>query len=410
MTGKKTLGVGLVSVGWMGKVHSRAFADLNSVYPNLPVKPRFVIAADPEPSRQEFAKDALGYEQATADYMDVLLNPDVDVVSICSPNFLHKEIALAAIAHGKHFWLEKPAGRSEAETAEVAAAAAKAGVVSTIGFNYRHAPAIEYAKALIAEGGLGRITNVRGIFFADYSSEPNGALSWRFKKELAGSGVLGDLMGHLVDLVQYVIGDIAEVTALTSTTYKQRPIQQMGKGTHFDVIEGGPMGEVENEDYAGMLVRFADSSYGAEAVGTLEASRSLVGPRARYEIEIYGTEGSFIWDFERMNEMQITTARRGQELGYRRVMASPGMGDFGAFQPGSGTSMGYDDLKVVEARKFVEAILEGKNLNSNINDALSSAAVLAAAEESAASKQWVALKGIAGTTSAKKTGTISQPK
>jgi len=402
MNSKKTLGVGLVSVGWMGKVHSRAFADLNSVYPNLDVKPRFVIAADPEASRQEFAKDALGYELATADYLEVMRNPDVDVVSICSPNFLHKEIALAAIAHGKHFWLEKPAGRSAAETQEVADAAAAAGVISTIGFNYRHAPAIEYAKKLIAEGGLGRITNVRGIFFADYSSEPNGALSWRFKRELAGSGVLGDLMGHLVDLVQYVIGDIAEVTALTSTTYKQRPIQQMGKGTHFDVIEGGPVGDVENEDYAGMLVRFADGSFGSEAVGTLEASRSLVGPRARYEIEIYGTEGSFIWDFERMNEMQITTARRGQEMGYRRVMASPGMGDFAAFQPGAGTSMGYDDLKVVEARKFVEAILGQANSNSNINDAVSSAAVLAAAEASAADKSWHSLSQVAGTTSAKR--------
>ena len=402
MTQKHSLGVGLVSVGWMGKVHSRAFADLNSVYPDLPVKPRLVIAADPEPSRQEFAIEALGYEQATADYLEVLRNPDVDVVSICSPNFLHKEIALAAIAHGKHFWLEKPAGRSAAETAEIAAAAAAAGVKSTIGFNYRNAPAIEHAKKLIAEGALGRITNVRGIFFADYSSEPNGALSWRFKRELAGSGVLGDLMGHLVDLVQYVVGDIAEVTALTSTTHKQRPIQQMGKGTHFDVIEGGPMGEVENEDYAGMLVRFTDTGYGSDAVGTLEASRSLVGPRARYELEIYGTEGSFIWDFERMNEMQLTTARRGQELGYRRVMASPGMGDFGSFQPGAGTSMGYDDLKVVEARKFVEDILGLAHLNSNINDAVASAAVLAAAEESAATKSWQTVAPVAGSTSAKR--------
>lgn len=402
MNSNKTLGVGLVSVGWMGKVHSRAFADLNSIYPNLAVKPRFVIAADPEPSRQAFAMEALGYEQATADYLEVLRNPDVDVVSICSPNFLHKEIALAAIAHGKHIWLEKPAGRSAEETAEIAAAAAAAGVTSTIGFNYRHAPAIEHAKKLIAEGALGRITNVRGIFFADYSSEPNGALSWRFKRAQAGSGVLGDLMGHLVDLVQYLIGDIAEVTALTSTTHKHRPIQQMGKGTHFDVIEGGPMGEVENEDYAGMLVRFAGSSYGSEAVGTLEASRSLVGPRARYEIEIYGTEGSFIWDFERMNEMQLTTARRGQELGYRRVMASPGMGDFGAFQPGAGTSMGYDDLKVIEARKFVEAILGLGSENSNINDAVSSAAVLSAAEQSASNKTWVSLPEVAGTTSAKR--------
>jgi len=209
-------------------------------------------------------------------------------------------------------------------------------------------------------------------------------------------------MGHLVDLVHYLIGDISEVTALTSTTYKERPIQEMGKGTHFDVIEGGPKGAVENEDYAGMLVRFAEDSFGSEAVGTLESSRSLVGPRARYEVEIYGTEGSFIWDFERMNEMQITTQRRGQELGYRRVMASPGMGDFDAFLPGAGTSMGFDDLKVIEARKFVEAILGVGSSNSNIKDAVSSANVLAAAEESAATKRWVEVKTVSGTTSAKR--------
>lgn len=402
MTSRKPLGIGLISVGWMGKVHSRAYADLLANYPDIPVSPRFVIAADPEPSRQQFAIEALGYENATADYLDVLKNPDVDVVSICSPNFLHKEIALAAIAHGKHVWLEKPAGRSAQETRQIAEAAKNAGVTTTIGFNYRHAPAIEYVKKLIADGGLGRITNVRGIFFADYSSEPNGALSWRFKRDLAGSGVLGDLMGHLVDLVQYVIGDIAEITAFTGTTYKERPIQQMGKGTHFDVIEGGPMGAVENEDYAGMLVRFSASSHGEEALGTLEASRSLVGPRARYELEIYGTEGSFVWDFERMNEMQITTARRGSEMGYRRVMASPGMGDFGSFQPGAGTSMGYDDLKVVEARKFVEAILGISQLNSNINDAVSSATVLEAAESSASDKSWKQIPTTLGTTSAKK--------
>ena len=402
MSERRELGIGLVSVGWMGKVHSRAYSELASTFPQLAVKPRLVIAADPEVGRQQFAMEALGYEHATADYLDVVTHPDVDVVSICAPNFLHKEIALAAIANGKHFWLEKPAGRSAEETAEIAAAAKAARVISSIGYNYRQAPAIEYAKKLIAEGGLGRITNIRGIFFADYSSEPNGALSWRFKRNLAGSGVLGDLMGHLVDLVHYLVGDIAEVTALTSTTYKQRPIQEMGKGTHFDVIEGGPMGDVENEDYAGMLVRFAPDSFGSEAVGTLESSRSLVGPRARYEIEIYGTEGSFIWDFERMNEMQITTQRRGQELGYRRVMASPGMGDFSAFLPGAGSGMGFDDLKVIEARKFVEAILGLANTNSNINDAVASAKVLAAAEASAAERRWVAVAATEGTTSAKK--------
>lgn len=397
----KTLGVGLVSVGWMGKVHSRAYSSLNSAYPDLAVRARLVAAADPEASRQSFAIDALGYESATANYLDVLTNPAVDVVSICSPNFLHREVALAAIAHGKHFWLEKPAGRSVGETQEIAAAASAAGVKSTIGFNYRNVPVLEQAKKIIAEGSLGRITNVRGVFFADYSSEPNGALSWRFKRELAGSGVLGDLMGHLVDLMHYIVGDIAEVSAITDTVYKQRPLPT-GVGTHFDVIEGGAMGDVENEDYAGMLVRFADSAVGAGAVGTLEASRVTVGPRARYELEIYGTEGSLSWDFERMNELQVTTSRRGEMLGYRRVMASPGMGDFSNFQPGAGTSMGYDDLKTIEARKFVESILGIRDLNSNIFDAVASAAVLSAAEQSAASKMWQPVPSISGTTSAKR--------
>ena len=244
----RTIGVGLVSVGWMGKVHSRAYQALPVVYPELGVKPRLVIAADTAPDRIEYATDVLGYEQGTLDYHEVLNHPDVDVVSICSPNFLHKEVAIAAAKAGKAFWLEKPAGRSLAETQDIARAAKEAGVLSTIGFNYRNAPAIEHARKLIAEGRLGRIMNVRGIFFADYSSEPNGALSWRFKRELAGSGVLGDLMGHLVDLAHYVLGPIEEVTALTHTVHKQRPIQQMGVGTHFDVVEGGEMGDVENED------------------------------------------------------------------------------------------------------------------------------------------------------------------
>ena len=398
----RTIGVGLVSVGWMGKVHSRAYQALPVVYPELGVKPRLVIAADTAPDRIEYATDVLGYEQGTLDYHEVLNHPDVDVVSICSPNFLHKEVAIAAAKAGKAFWLEKPAGRGLAETQDIARAAKEAGVLSTIGFNYRNAPAIEHARKLIAEGRLGRIMNVRGIFFADYSSEPNGALSWRFKRELAGSGVLGDLMGHLVDLAHYVLGPIEEVTALTHTVHKQRPIQQMGVGTHFDVVEGGEMGDVENEDYAAMLIRFGSESNAAGAVGTLESSRVLVGPRARYALEIYGTEGSFIWDFERMNEFELTLTRRGEHLGYQRIMAGPGIGDFGNFQPGAGTSMGYDDLKIVEAKKFVSAILGKEQINSNINDAVASAAVLDAAEKSAADGAWHKLPKIDSTTAARK--------
>ncbi|MEY4458630.1 MAG: hypothetical protein RIS25_1223 [Actinomycetota bacterium] len=396
----QTVGVGLISVGWMGKVHSRAYQSIPVVYPELGITPRLVIAADTEPSRADYARNVLGYAESTLDYHEVLAHPDVDVVSICAPNFLHAEIGIAAARAGKAFWIEKPVGRGVDETEAVEAAAVEAGVVTSIGFNYRHAPAIEKAKALIADGSLGRITNIRGTFFADYSAEPNGALSWRFNRKLAGSGVLGDLMGHLADLVQYMLGPVSDVTGMTSTVHTHRPIQKMGTGTHFDVIEGGEMGPVENEDYAGMLVRFGPNAVAAGAVGTLEASRVAVGPRASYNVEIYGTEGSLMWDFERMNELQVAIGRKGDLVGYQRVMAGPGFGDFSHFQPGAGTGMGFDDLKVVEARKFLESYVGARHLNSNIHDAVAAAKIVDAAEKSAETGQWIAITPTAGVTAA----------
>ncbi len=397
---RRNIGVGLVSVGWMGKVHSKAYQLLPSVYPELNVRPRLVIAADTAADRAQYAVDALGYEQFTLDYHEVLQHPEVDVVSICAPNFLHAEIGIAAAKAGKAFWIEKPVGRGAHETEAVAAAAAAAGVLTTIGFNYRNPPVVEHAKQLIEKGALGRITNVRGTFFADYSSDPRGALSWRFKRDLAGSGVLGDLMGHLTDLLQYLLGPIAEVNGITKTIYSERPILQMGSGTHFDVIEGGELGPVENEDYAGALIRFADNAVAADAIGTIEACRASVGPRASYNFEIYGTEGSVTWDFERLNELQVAIGRRGEHLGYQRVMAAPGFGDFGHFLPGAGTSMGYDDLKIIEARKFIEAYLGGPHLNANIQDAVSAARVVDAIGLSAGTRQWTTVQPTSGTTAA----------
>ncbi len=396
----RTVGVGLISVGWMGKVHSRAYQSLPVVYPELGIKPRLIIAADIVQERADYAVNVLGYEQSTLDYREVLAHPDVEVVSICAPNFLHAEIGIAAAKAGKSFWIEKPVGRGASETEAVETAAEAAGVTTTIGFNYRNAPAVEHAKKLIADDALGRVTNIRGAFFADYSADPNSALSWRFIRKFAGSGVLGDLMGHLTDLVQYLVGPIAEVSGITKTIHTRRPVLEMGKGTHFAVIENGKMEPVENEDYAGAVIRLADNALAAGAVGTIEASRVAVGPRASYTFEIYGTEGSVKWDFERMNEIEIAIGHKGDHVGYQRVMATPGFGDFGNFQPGAGTLMGYDDLKIVEARKFLEAYFGGVAKNSNIHDAVSAARVVGAIEESANSKQWVTVQPVANTTAA----------
>ena len=394
------VGVGLISVGWMGKLHSRAYQALPVVYPELGIRTRLVQAADTALDRVDYARNVLGYERGTADYRVVLADPEVDVVSICAPNFLHAEIGIAAAKAGKAFWIEKPVGRNATETESVAAAAVEAGVVTSIGFNYRHAPAVEHAKKLVAEGTLGRITNVRGTFFADYSAEPNGALSWRFVRSLAGSGVLGDLMGHLIDLMHYLLGPIEEVTAITKTVYTERPELPMGTGTHFAVIENGTLKPVENEDYAALLVRFSSNAQAPGAIGTLEASRVAVGPRAHYGFEIYGTEGSISWNFERMNELQLAVGRKGPHVGYTTVYAGADFGDFSHFQPGAGTAMGYDDLKVIEAKKFLVAYTGGSAENSNIHDAVAAARVVTAAEKSAGTGAWQRVEPVDGTTAA----------
>ena len=212
------------------------------------------------------------------------------------------------------------------ETAEVAAAARAAGVTTSIGYNYRHVPAVERVRELIATGQLGRITNVRAVFFNSYAAEPNGALSWRFRREEAGSGALGDLLSHVVDLMQYVVAPITEVSSLLSTVYAQRPILPMGSATHFAVIEDGEMGEVENDNYVAALVRFAGGSRAGGAVGTLEASRVSVGPQCALGFEIYGTDGSAIWNFEQMNELRLCLGRGGPNEpnhGYTTVLATP---------------------------------------------------------------------------------------
>ena len=390
------LGVGLVSVGWMGRVHTKAYQSLRTVYPELGVDCRLVHAADTAPARATYARDVLGYERVSTDYQAVLDDPDVDVVSICAPNYVHREIGVAAARAGKPFWIEKPVGRSLADTADVAAAAATAGVVTSIGYNYRNAPAIEHLKTLVADGTLGRITNVRSVFFCGYASEPNGALSWRFKRADAGSGALGDLLSHVVDLVQYVVAPIEAVSALTSVVHLQRPILPMGEGNHFAIIEGGEMGDVENDDYSAALVRFAGSGAVAGAVGTIEASRTIVGPVCGLAIEIYGTDGSALWNFEQMNEFRLCTTRSGAHHGYTTIIGNGGLGDYGRFQPGPGNSMGYDDLKAIEAKKFVAAVLGVDHANSTIEEALADAHVIAAAEESAATGMWQHIPPVAG--------------
>jgi len=384
------LGVGLVSVGWMGRLHSRAYLAAAHHYPELPIRAELVIAADPDEQGRAHATEVLGYRETTPDYAAVMSHPEVDVVSICAPNFLHREVALAAVAAGKPFWIEKPMGRGADESREIAQAAAARGLVTSVGFNYRHAPAVAHARHLVRTGAIGIVTNMRVAMLADYSADPMGALTWRFNRERSGSGVLGDLLSHGADLAQYVTGRIASVSALTETFIRERPLPRSGAASHFSRGESGdPTGPVENEDYAALLVRF-DSG----AVGVLDASRVAVGPRAEYALEVYGTGGSLRWDFQRMNELQVAEGASG----YRTMMVEPGFGEFSRFQPGAGTGMGFDDLKTIEAALFLRSLQEGRQLAPSAADAWSAAEIVEAALRSAASGHWSEIPVVAGET------------
>ena len=394
MNTKKPIGVGVVSLGWMGRLHARSYRSIPERFPELGLAPRLVAAADPVAEAQRAAVEELGFERACADYHELLADPQVEIVSICSPNLLHEEIALAAIEAGKPFWIEKPMGVNAQQSGTIARAAARAGLVSAVGFNYRHVPAIEYMRTMVRSGALGRITNVRVWFIADYNSSPKGPLTWRASREKAGAGVVPDLMSHGADLAQYIIGRIASVTAVTDTFITERPIPtKMGIG-HSGFEIGDDLGPVENEDYVGMLVRFDNG-----VIGTMESSRVSVGPRAEYVVEVYGTSGSARWNFERLNELEVcTTVDGGPTQGYTRVMAGPEWGEWSRFQPAIGTSMGFDDMKSIEAAQFLRSVLTGDQHAPSAADAWCAAEVDEAIVASAADGAWHDVARVEGTT------------
>ncbi|WP_245802141.1 Gfo/Idh/MocA family protein [Corynebacterium pacaense] len=386
----KNLNIGIISLGWMGGLHARSYLSAPRRYPELNVEPVLHTAADPDATARDLAVNTLGFARAVADYRELLSDPEIDAVSICSPNFLHREIALAAVEAGKPFWIEKPMGRSAQESREIAEAAERAGLVTAVGFNYRNVPAIAEARRLVRSGGIGEVTNVRVSFLADYSSDPASTLTWRFKRELAGTGVLGDLLSHGFDLAQFIVGRIDSVTAADSLVIRQRPLPTAGATSHLSASAGGgPVGPVENEDYAAVIARF-DSG----AIGVFESSRIAVGPRAEYIIDVYGTKGSLRWNFHRLNELQIADSRDG----YRTVMAGPGFGDFARFQPGPGLSMGFDDLKTIEAALFLRSLAEGEQFAPSAADGWAAAEIADAALESAASGAWVTVPEVSGET------------
>ncbi|MFD5157204.1 Gfo/Idh/MocA family protein [Streptomyces hawaiiensis] len=377
-----TLGVAVIGFGWMGRVHTQAYARVRHHYPQLPLVPELVTVAEEVPGRAEEAAAQFGFASTTRDWREVAADPRVRAVSITAPNFLHREIGVAMAEAGKHIWIEKPVGLTAEDARAVADAVAGAGVQGAVGFNYRNAPAVEAARELIASGEIGAVTHVRVRLFSDYAAHPEGALTWRYERERGGSGVLGDLASHGVDLARHLLGDITSLMADTAVFLPERA-RPAGATAGHSRAAGGELGPVENEDYVSCLLRFASG-----ARGVLEACRVSVGEQNNYGFEVHGTKGAVFWDFRRMNELGISRGTTYQDQAVTTVYVGPGHGEFAAFQPGAANAMGYDDLKVIEAYRFLRSVAEGTPHGATLTDAVHSAAALDAMARSARSGTW----------------------
>ncbi len=368
------IGVGLIGAGYIGHTIALAYGAVASVFPQAG-RPRLVALADVNEAAAGKAAERYGFARATGDWRALLADPAIDLVAIATPNHLHAEMAEAALAAGKHVHCEKPMAPSLAQAESMARAARGAKGRTIVGYNYLHNPVVAAAHEIIAGGEIGTPLHFRGTHNEDYMADPAGPFSWRCERKLAGAGALGDLGAHIVSMAHTLMGGIREVCGDMITVVAERP------------LPGGGMRKVENEDQAQFLVRFASG-----ATGTIEASRVAQGQKMGLGFEITGSRGALVFDQTRLNELRLyrTDQGRGRQ-GFTTILAGPEHPGYAAFCPAPGHQIGFNDLKVIEVARFVEAITTGKAAYPDFATALQFERVLDAVQRSAAERRWMSV-------------------
>ncbi|MCZ2820474.1 Gfo/Idh/MocA family oxidoreductase [Modestobacter sp. VKM Ac-2977] len=378
---RPALRVGLIGHAFMGAAHSHAWRTAPRFF-DLPLAPELTVLAGRDPDGVAAAAGRLGWSDTETDWRRVLERPDVDLVDICTPGHTHAEMAIAALAAGKHVLCEKPMANSVAEAeamAEAADRAARSGVRAMVGFTYRRVPAITLARQLVAEGRLGQIRHVRAQYLQDWIADPAAPMSWRLEKDKAGSGALGDIGAHIVDLTQFITGQtLTGVSALLETFVNKRPLPaSSGK---LGGVGGEGMGEVTVDDAAVFLGRFTGG-----ALGTFEATRFALGRKNAIRIEVNGSAGSLAFDFEDMNVLHFFDGGEpATTAGFRRIVVTePEHPYVGAWWP-AGHGLGYEHGFTHQVVDLVTALAAGEQPTPSFADGLQVQRVLAAVERSAA--------------------------
>ena len=387
---RKTVGVALIGGGFMGKAHSNAYLKVAKFF-QLPVEPVMACFCD-KVNLREMA-DRWGWRAAEGDWRKVLARDDVDLVDICTPNNLHRDMAVAAARAGKMVFCEKPLALNVAQVRQMLAAVRKARVRHFAAFNYRRCPAVALARQIVEEGRIGRLYHVRACYLQDWIMDPAFPLVWRLKKEITGSGAHGDINAHSIDMARYITGEeFREVCGMTETFIKKRPLGEMA-GQGLRARKSKQMGAVTVDDAAIFMARMTGG-----ALATFTATRFAAGRRNANGIEIYGSKGALAFNFERMNELEFYDAGDPAHLqGYRRILATdPPHPYMDAWWPG-GHGVGYEHgiiNTVADIMRSLGARGKAAEFHPDFEDALRTQEVLDAVLASAKKRRWVRISEV----------------
>jgi len=376
-----TLGVGMVGHAFMGAAHSQAWATAGRFF-DLPVTPRMAALCGRDAGAVTAAAARLGWASVETDWKRLVSRDDVGLVDICTPGDTHAEIACAALEAGKHVLCEKPLANTVAEAeamAQAAERAAASGVRSMVGFTYRRVPAVAFARRLVADGRLGTIRHVRAQYLQDWIVDPQFPLVWRLQRDRAGSGALGDIGAHIIDMAQHVVGaSITGVSGLTETFVRERPLPEASTG--LSAAGGSGTGRVTVDDAALFLSRFGNG-----ALGSFEATRFASGRKNAIRLEVNGSDGSLAFDFESMNELWFHDHTEDPSVaGFRRILVTEAQHPYaGSWWP-PGHGLGYEHAFTHQAVDLLTAIGKGDDPAPSFTDGLQVQRVLAAVEASAA--------------------------
>lgn len=366
----KTINVAMIGYQFMGRAHANAWRQVNAFF-DLPIRAHLKVVCGRSEEGVSAAAGKLGFETFATDWREVVARPDIDVVDICTPGDSHAEIAIAAAEAGKHVFCEKPLANTVSEAQRMLAAVERAGVIHMLCHNYRRAPAVALAKQLIEDGRLGPIHHYRGTYLQDWIADPAAPLVWRLQKARAGSGALGDIGSHSLDLARHLVGEVAEVSGLLETFVAERPL-----------ADGGGTGRVDVDDAALALVRFEGG-----AIGSIEGTRFAPGRKNYNRFEINGSRGSLVFDLERMNELEVYE-EAGPNSGFRTILATDAAHPFVAGWWPPGHIVGYEHTFTHTVHDLLLAIHKARIPEPNFACGLRNQQVLDAIERSAATRRW----------------------